>query len=112
VSGHVRDKSIARDQVLSPQQLQVKGREGFTSIELDREVESRHTRESGMSGIPGPPRVLNSREMAMHYSASSLMSPRRTERRGGTIINPGGYEPRTMRDISVRAGGVGVQGWI
>jgi len=108
----VRNKSILRDQALSPQPIQVKGREGFTSIELDREVESRHTRESGMSGVTGPPRVLNSREMAMHYSAASFTSPRRAERRGGTIINPGGYEPRAMRGISVRAGGVGVQGWI
>lgn len=122
VSTHVRNRSIMalRDPVfsLSPPPLQLKHREGFTSVELDRVAESsRYTRESALSVISAPQRVLNSREMAIHYSAvsASVLSPRRSHRREATqniIVNPEGYEPRAARDIGTRSGGHNVPGWV
>lgn len=86
--GHTTNKSISlRDQ--SP----IKIREGFTSIELEREVE-RVQRES-LASVPS--RVLNSREMAMHYSAAPMFKRGRRGANAHVIVNPGGYEQRSNR---------------
>lgn len=86
--GHMANRSISlRDQ--SP----IKIREGFTSIELEREVE-RVQRESLGSA---PLRVLNSREMAMHYSAGPMLKRGRRGIDAHAIINPGGFEQRSNR---------------